>query len=88
MPVEIVMDDLKPSIAAGALAVAAKEELGAFLFAVEEVFGVRQVLRASDLWITNLERADWDLDDAERSFRQITLLTSAQLAGAEFKNDT
>ncbi|HEX4229470.1 MAG TPA: hypothetical protein VHZ07_12435 [Bryobacteraceae bacterium] len=62
------------------VAKAAERELGAFLFAVEQMFGIEEVQRAADLWIKGIERADTITTDTEKSLRQITIQAAYQLA--------
>ncbi len=62
------------------IANAALKELGAFLFAVKEVFGSDKVQKAADLWIRRLETTDWMGSNNAKAFRRITIQTLAQLA--------
>jgi hypothetical protein len=62
------------------IAGAAMKELGAFLFAINEVFGSDTVQKAADLWVRRLETTDWMGTNKAKAFRRITIQTSAQLA--------
>ncbi len=61
---------------------AATRELGSFLCAVRQVFGDNEAGRAADLWITGFETTDWIDGNPERTCRQVTVYTLAQLVEA------
>lgn len=65
--------------------VAAEQELGAFLVAVEETSGAENLTKASEMWLQMLgvrmcEAAEEIEDNLERFFRRTTLCAAAQLA--------
>lgn len=59
---------------------AAEDELHAFLFAVDAVFGRSMIRRAASLWVQGLEMAEWSESDPAPQFRRITIQTAARMA--------
>jgi hypothetical protein len=58
----------------------AERELGAFLSAVESMFGSQEVKRAAENWLEVLESDVACVDDATPNFRNITIQAASRLA--------
>jgi hypothetical protein len=68
-----------PAVDLNQIANAAQKELAAFLSAVSQVFGPSNVQHAANLWLSGWEATEWNPENAERTFRHITIHTAAQL---------
>lgn len=73
----------RPAPRLAQLAKAAEKELGAFLVAVEKMFGREEVDRAASFWIQHFEAAHCLDSDLQKAFRKVTIQTAAQLATDE-----
>ena len=73
-------EDLSSSLAQ--ITNAATRELGAFLYAVRQVFGQAEVEHAADLWIAGFEADDWIDFEREQVCRRVTIHALARLVGS------
>ena len=57
----------------------AERELSAFITAVYQLFGADQASQAGDIWIDELERADWPSEAPVIDWRKVTIAAAGRL---------
>jgi hypothetical protein len=57
----------------------AERELSAFITAVHQLFGADQASQAGDIWIEELERADWPSEAPVIDWRKVTIAAAGRL---------
>ena len=57
----------------------AERQLSAFVTAVHQLFGADQASQAGDIWIEELERADWPSEAPVIDWRKVTIAAAGRL---------
>jgi hypothetical protein len=57
----------------------AERELSAFITAVHQLFGAEQSWQAGNIWIEELERADWPSEAPVIDWRKVTIAAARRL---------
>jgi hypothetical protein len=57
----------------------AERELSAFITAVHQLLGADQASQAGDIWIEELERADWPSEAPVIDWRKVTIAAAGRL---------
>ena len=57
----------------------AERQLSAFVTAVHQLFGAEQASQAGDIWIEELERADWPSEAPVIDWRKVTIAAAGRL---------
>jgi hypothetical protein len=57
----------------------AERELSAFVTAVHQLFGAEQSWQAGNIWIEELERADWPSEAPVIDWRKVTIAAARRL---------
>jgi hypothetical protein len=78
----ISMTDQEGESIAGHLALA-ERELSAFVTAVHQLFGSEQARQATDTWMEELERTDWQSESPLIDWREVTIAATARLVGCD-----
>ena len=61
----------------------AEKEMSAFVTAVHQLFGAEQARQATETWMEELERTDWQSESPLIDWREVTIAAAARLVGCD-----